>query len=720
MLLDWHQFHASEHAPLAVVDPRRRLRICAAGFVVLCGLVFGRVVQLEIAQGEAFRAEAARPLERRQSLRGVRGRILARDGAVLAHEKKALALAVQYRYLEDPPDARWLRWTARSRLPRAQRKNRQRVAAEEARLEVERAELARRLAGLCGLTAEEWGRRARRIQTRVRRIADGVNRRRLQSVPEDTPVPPPPDSFWGRVKLAVLEVLRASMDASPPERIIVAEELDYHLMAEDVTLAVVAEVEADPARYPGVRILSRSRRDYPHGALACHVLGYLGPGPEGESAGPEDEVPHAEDGVGQTGLERQYERLLHGRRGTAVELTDRSGRVLSSRREREPGLGRDLVLTLDSRLQQTAETLLEAALRRRSMASTRQEACSGAIVVMDVRSGAILTAASAPGFDAGAFAKGDSAQVAAVLADPAHPLFDRATRMAIPPGSVFKTLSAVALLESAAFDPEEPFVCQGYLHQPDRLRCAIYRRRGVGHGAVTLADALAQSCNVYFFHHAAHLGPDRLLDWASRFGFGQLTGVDLPGEAAGLLPTPDTIGSLEGHAWRTGDTQLLAIGQGSLQATPLQVVRMMAAVANGGLLVTPHLVSSLGLPELAEGQSPADLPNDPIQVPLPRPIPNLKTATLAEVRKGLKRVVCDPRGTAHGSVWLDSVEISGKTGTAETAVEGADHAWFAGYAPSEDPKLAMVVVLEHGGNADEAAGPVAKRLVLRMRQLGLL
>lgn len=718
MLLDWHQFHASERKPAATVDARRRLRVCALGFVVLCGIVFGRVVLLATTQGETFRQEAAKPLERRQSLPGVRGRILAGNGAVLAHEKKALALAVQYRYLEDPPDARWLRWTARSRLPRAQRKDREQVAAEEARLEVERAELGRRLAGLCGLSPEEWKRRAKLIQTRVQKIADGVNRRQAENPPEDSPAPLESESFWARAKFAVREALRASMSESSPERITVAEELDYHLMAEDVPLAVVAEVEANPARYPGARVLSRTRRDYPFGPLACHLLGYLGANEEQQPL--DADRYHAEDRVGRTGLEQQYERLLHGSRGTVVELTDHSGRVLSSRREREPGIGRDLVLTVDPRLQETAETLLESALRRRSPTSPHREPCGGAIVVMDVRNGAILAAASAPRFNAELFARGDNAQVAALLSDPGHPLFDRATRMAIAPGSVFKTVSAVALLQHAAVEPEEPFLCQGYLHEPDRLRCAIYRRHGIGHGQVTLADALTLSCNVYFFHHAGELGPDRLVDWAARFGFGQRTGVDLPNEAPGSLPSPDMIRKLEGRAWRTGDTQLLAIGQGALQATPLQVVRMMAAIANGGRLVTPHLVSSLGLPELAEGRSTAELPDDPIRIPASKPIADLRPATLAEIRKGLKRVVCDPRGTAHGSVWLDSIEVSGKTGTAETAVEGADHAWFAGYAPSEAPKLALVVALEYGGNADESAGPVAKRLVLRMQQLGLL
>ena len=377
------------------------------------------------------------------------------------------------------------------------------------------------------------------------------------------------------------------------------------------------------------------------------------------------------------------------------------------------------MLTLDPQLQRAAETLLDSALQRRAIRPEPAEPAGGAIVVMDVRSGAIRAAASAPRFDPNLFVRGQAAELDALFAERSHPLFDRVSKMAIPPGSVFKTLSAVALLEASAIDPDEPFFCRGYLNQPDRQRCAIYRRHGVGHGEVTLGDALAQSCNVYFFHHCGELGPGPLIDWAAKFGFGRPTGIDLPGEAAGGVPGPESIRQLEGHAWRPGDTQSLAIGQGSLTATPLQVVRMMAAVASGGKLVAPHLVSRLGLPELAEDESAGEN-NDPIRIPPPRPIPGLRPETLAIIRRGLERVVSDPEGTAHGAVYLETLAVAGKTGTAETGAGRADHAWFAGYAPAEQPKLAFVVALEHSGNAATAAGPVAKRLVLRMEQLGML
>ncbi len=217
---------------------------------------------------------------------------------------------------------------------------------------------------------------------------------------------------------------------------------------------------------------------------------------------------------------------------------------------------------------------------------------------------------------------------------------------------------------------------------------------------------LAESCNVYFFHHAEKLPPQALVAWARRLGFGQAAGIDLPGEARGAVPAPDSIQKIEGHDWHAADTEAMSIGQGSLTATPLQVVRMMAAIANGGLLVTPHLVRQ----ETSSGDHA--LP--------PQPVPGLTYATLAAIRTGLLRAVADKEGTAHGSLYLEQISIAGKTGTAETGEGQPEHAWFAGYVPADRPRYAMVVVLQRAGNAATAACPVAKRLVLRMLETGLL
>ncbi len=700
MSFDWQQFQAAERPKTSVVDPRRRLRICLAGFVALLLLVFSRTVQLELTQGAGFRAEALRPIDKETLLPAARGRILARDGTLLAYDRTVEAVAVHYRWLQDPPDERWFRTIVRARLSRGDRQNTQQLAAEKAKVLAERTDLMRRLAKLCGLSAEQLATRARRIQLRVEHIAAGANRRRQSETDEIAAM----DESWA------VRIRRLLLEEPPPRRITVAEELACHVVADDVPAAVLTEIKAHADRYPGTKIVELARRTYPCGTLAAHVLGYLGPVEEKDLAEqPRGPRPAAttylpDELVGRTGIERHYETVLRGHRGVAVEQTDHSGRVVASHRPREPLPGRDVVLALDAALQRTAEELLDGARQRRAITPGGAQPAGGAIVVMDVHDGAIRAAASAPTFDPNLFVGGEPEKLAVLLADKTHPLFDRVSRMAIPPGSTFKVLTAMALLQSAVVGPQESFLCRGYLHRPDQQRCEIYVRQGVGHGEVTLADALAVSCNVYFFHFAGQMGPRPLVQWAERVGFGRLTGVDLPGEAAGTLPAPENIRQLEGHAWRTVDTQSMAIGQGSLRATPLQVLRMIAAVANGGHLLTPHV-------EKRDRNSFAEEKNsfDPSFLKM-----------LPAIREGLQRAVSDPQGTAHATVYLPTIGVAGKTGTAETGADRDSHAWFAGYAPTETPKLAFVVVLEHGGDAAATAGPLVKRLVLRMDQLGML
>jgi len=679
MPFDWHQFHASEAAAPTLVDSRRRMRICTAGFLVLLLVVFGRAVQLELTQGTAFRAEAVRPIRRETSLPGVRGRILARDGTVLAEDRRVRSLAVAYRWLQQTPDPGWLRQEARRRLTRAQRRDPARVAAAENEVEADRRRLAARWAESCGISMDEWDRRARRIQTRVERIAESVRRLR-------------PD---------VAEVV---------------EEREHHVIVEDLAPDAVLRIAGDPDRHSAAKVVERIRRVYPAGTLAAHVVGHLGPAGKEELNGPGSEY-HPDDLVGRAGLERRYETLLRGRRGTLVELANHDGEVQSRHREPEPGAGCDLVLTLDPALERSAEALLDAAQSQRKITGERTEPAGGAVVVMDVHSGALVAAASAPRFDPGWFLGGQPEKIAGVMDDPARPLVDRAARMAIAPGSTFMPVSAAALVESGPVDPQATFFCQGYLREPDRQRCAIYQREGTGHGDVTLADALAVTCNVYFFHHCGQQGPASLVDWALRFGFARPTGVDLPAESSGIVPAPATVRALEGHAWRPGDTQTLAIGQGSLTATPLQIARMTAAIANGGRLVTPHLVARIGRRASADEDSPVE--ETPVETPSPVPI-GLQASTLAALRRGLWQSVSDPRGTAHGTVYLENVPVAGKLATVETAPGRAEHGWFAGYVPADRPRFAVVVVLEHGGPATTAAGPIARRLIARMQELGML
>ncbi len=688
---DWQQIVERESGE-PVTTSGGRLRWLLVFFCVLLAAIFFRAVQLELSDGPSFRQLAVEPRQRTVSLPQMRGRILARDGTVLAGERKLQALTVQFQYLENPPNPKWLRGLARARLPRAERRKNDRVAAMEAEVRDELAEMHRRLARWCDLSDVQWQFRAARIQRRVNALADHVNQRRLDQFKAEADAETN-SGEWGL--MAIVAGLFTPPEQLAPSPLVIAEQVGFHRIVDDVPPALVAELEKNAKNYPGVKIVEITRRDYPLGPAAAHFVGYVGSDAMGQGSAP----------VGLTGVEGRAESTLRGVPGCEVQYTDHGGKLLSTVRQREPVAGGDVVLTIDAQLQLSAEQALDHALRRRDKQAGAEPAPGGAIVVMDVHSGEILATASGPRFDPNLFAAGDP-RVEAILTDPRQPLFDRVAKMALAPGSVFKSVTALALVESKVIDPQAAFRCQGYLADPDRLRCQIFRQHGIGHGDVTLADALAQSCNVYFFHHATELGAARLLDWSSRFGFGQPTGIEVVDEVAGHLPTSAQLRQLS-------QTQMFAVGQGPFTATPLEIVRVYAAIANGGYLITPRVTIDAPV-DRAERRGTSETPPPMSEA---APIAGLTPASLDAVRAGLRRVVDDPNGTGYATVRLPSLAIAGKTGTAETGGNQPDHAWFAGYAPADAPRYAFVVVLEHAGSGATAAGTVAKSLVQRMQQL---
>jgi penicillin-binding protein 2 len=716
--------------PIDVQPPpsalRHRLRWLFAGFVVLLLTVYGRLIALEMRDGPEYRKMAAEPIIRRQTVPGMRGRIVARDGTVLAYDQPLVDLAMNYRWLEEPADERWLLRMARARLTPAERRDFTRVAQEEREFLAERRQLWQRLASLCGMADEQWRERCERIQRRVENVANGVNARRQneknadRQLTDDTAAANSLLGWLSMIGRSIGEALSACDDAAQPSPLTVEEELTDHVVCQDLPLEVVAEIETHPQSYPGATLVHSYRRAYPEGDLAAHVVGYLGlaNADEVNAAANQPGAYQPDDWLGRAGVERQYEKSLLGRRGLTLLELDARGRAAKTTIARQAGAGKDVVLALDPALQRTAQTLLDEAIARRlpSGDSRLDAAAGGAIVAIDVHSGAILAAAAAPRFGPGSFTTINSEAIQGWLNDPARPLFNRTVQMALPPGSVFKVISAAALLDRG-IQPDAPYECQGYLHQSDALRCAVYRRFGIGHGPVTMEDALARSCNVYFFHYAEQIGVLPLIDWAGRLGLGKPTGVDLPGEVSGILPAVPTTN----EATTRPDPLMVCIGQGPITATPLQVVRMIAAIANGGYLITPHVTLRLEpfSGERAAGsdrRSPSSVAE--LAWPKPRPIPGLTPAMMAIIRKGLRQTVEDEQGTAHALIDVSHVTVAGKTGTAETGGNQPENSWFVGYAPADQPQVAFVVVLEHGGNSAPATGPVVDYLVKRMNDLG--
>ncbi len=722
---DWQGRYAGDAPTASIVDSRRRMRLLLAGFVLLLAIVMARSIALEVTYGEAVRSEAARTMHRDVPLPPVRGRIVAQDGTVLAEDRSVMQIMVAYRALQTPPDPAWLR---RQSGLRRQGGLQRRGGTAGLPSSVERAELDRlhaQLAKLAGVTLEEWNARRRRIEHRVERIARSVNARHLGNVSQRTNAATSiGDTSWlARAGRWLSETFPPPESTARPP-IIVAEQVQHHRMATDVSAESVetirALLERDDFAARVVKLEEATRRVYPLFDTAAHVLGHVGPPIQPDTAQPA--------WVGRLGVERQFEEQLRGRPGAERQRINHARAVLDSTIVRPAENGQDVRLTLDIALQRSAESLLDSALDRRPDADneTSNGAMSnggGALIVLDCRTGEVRAAASGPRFDPNIFTRRDSHAISQALDAAGHPMLNRTVQMVIPPGSVMKIITAIALLEEGTVTADQSFHCQGYLHMPDRQRCALYRRHGIGHEDLTLAGALGRSCNVYFFHHAPRMGGRALGTWADRFGLGRTTGVELPSEAAGRLPTPEWTEQRFGRSWRDGDTQLLAIGQGSLTTTPMQIARATAAIANGGFLVRPHIIANDEESETihhSRGRKPAVSPAVASKnvTPVAPKIIGLRDETLRVVRRGMRQAVSDPEGTVHRYLDFDDLSVAAKTGTAETGGGRADHAWLAGYAPADAPRYVFVIALEHAGNADQAAGPVARRLLRRMQALG--
>jgi penicillin-binding protein 2 len=454
------------------------------------------------------------------------------------------------------------------------------------------------------------------------------------------------------------------------------------LMAEDLSLAHVARFAAAALEFPEFEIEAGHRRLYRRGPQTAHVLGYLGEVSREElDAGGGQLRPGAL--IGKRGVERAFDEALRGEDGHRVLVVDSQGRTRSEQ-AREPAVpGDNLRLTLDLELQQEAA---------RFFTDKR-----GAAVALDPRDGAVSVMFSAPSYDPNLFSRRlDRSQWEALLEAPGDPLQNRAIQNAYAPGSVFKVVMAVAGLSERLVDPADSVFCAGsktFYGRPTRCW------KAGGHGWVDLYAAIQRSCDVYFYTLGQRLGVERIAQYARRFGLGSPTGFDIPGERAGLVPDEAWSLTARRTPWYPGETISLAIGQGPLLVTPLQVAEMMAVVANGGSRVTPRIVQGESAPPVATG---------------------LDRSALEIVRRGLWAVVNDG-GTAAGSR-LPGFEFAGKTGTAQVVAQKTwtssaalaeserDHAWFAAYGPVGAPELVVVAFVEHGGHGSDAAAPLAKRL----------
>lgn len=462
------------------------------------------------------------------------------------------------------------------------------------------------------------------------------------------------------------------------------------LLAENLTLAQVARFGVAAFEYPEFEIDVEHLRLYRHREQTAHLLGYLGEVTEEEIAAADGRYAMG-DLVGKKGVEKTYDEKLRGSDGERVVVVDSRGRLLEEYGRKPAVPGTNLTLTISLDLQQEAARLLEGPEK------------VGAIVALDPRNGEILAMASSPSYNPNLFARRlQQDEWRELLAAPNDPLQNRAVQNTFPPGSTFKMVMATAGLTEGIIDEHTTAYCSGAKAFYGRsFRCW----RAGGHGTVDARGALRHSCDVYFYQLGQRLGIERIAHYARTFGLGALTRVDIPGEKPGLVPDSAWSLAARKHPWYPGETISVAIGQGPILVTPLQMAEMTALVANGGYHVTPHLFRDAELPPARHE------PLDP--------------HALEVVRDGLWQVVNEPGGTAYTYARLDGADIAGKTGTVQVIGQKVrtdafslpfklrDHAWFTSFAPADDPKLVVVVFAEHGGAGSRSAAPMARALYAR-------
>lgn len=484
--------------------------------------------------------------------------------------------------------------------------------------------------------------------------------------------------------------------------------LKQHRRFESIPIRVrldleeAAQFSVHRHRFPGVGIAAKLTRHYPQEDKSAHVIGYVGRISEQDLT----TIDHSEyagtSHIGKIGVEKSYEDILHGRVGMRQVEVSALGRVMRVLESQPPVPGRDLILHIDVALQDVAAQ----AFGERN----------GAAVAIDPQTGGLLALVSTPGFDPNPFVEGISRSAYhALQKDPDKPLYNRALRGQYPPGSTVKPFIGLAGLETSTIDFGTTKYCPGFFQLPGHSH--KYRDwKKWGHGSMQMDAAITQSCDVFFYDLSRELGVDRLHGYLRNFRFGERTGVDLVGEQPGLLPSRDWKRRTKSQPWYPGETLIMGIGQGYFLATPLQLASATAAIANGGTFMQPSVV--------AEIRDTANGGQRQFTVAAAHPIPIAEQRHWNKIQAAMQHVISGPRGTAK-RIKSERYAIAGKTGTAQVYTVAQDeeyneeevdeklrdHALFIAYAPAENPRIAVAVIVEHAGHGGSQAAPIARQIM---------
>lgn len=458
------------------------------------------------------------------------------------------------------------------------------------------------------------------------------------------------------------------------------------VLKEDVGMEVISVIEAHRRDHPEIQLGPEPRRLYKFGRLAAHLMGYVGEISEQELAAKTFPGATSRSLVGKAGVERYYNHLLVGKDGERQVLVDSMGREVGLVDEGiNSVIGGEVQLTIDLDLQSVAEKALEDKV--------------GAIVAMDPRNGEILAMASAPSFDPNAFSPRISNDAwSELIGDPNSPMQNRSIQNSYSPGSIFKLIMSDAGLEEGLLDDHSSVICTGSeVYYGRTYHCHDAK----GHGVLHLEQAIAKSCNVFFYDLGKRLGISKIAEHARALGIGEKTGVDLPGEKIGIMPSPEWKMQAHRAKWYVGETISVSIGQGAVSTTPLQLLRAVSSIATGGLLTTPHVLLR------AEKRRGVEWPVH--RVPIGE-------ENAHRIRQGMWESV-NNWGTGHNAS-IPGYDICGKTGTVQVVgkenrreqQDMEDHSWFVGFGNKDNPEIAVVVFIEHGGKGGVAAAPLAKQI----------
>jgi penicillin-binding protein 2 len=657
----------------------QRLKIFLALVAAIFVIMVGRLVHLQIARGERYRQQAELLLQSYEFPEAQRGRIVDRNGIVLATDEACFDFCMDYAFLVGDAD-----WKARQLKVLADQQGldlnddaqRRTVEAMFTHRVDATWDLAHRIANELGqdLSAARQG-----VIRKIRRWAHAVGRDVREQYMAHPVIRGLDETYANSLRPLLGETLGASLRPS-------------------------------------------HRRCYPHKQLACHLVGVVGPVYREEEQQYNLTADEADwpsrmqtnylpgDRIGKIGIEKMCEALLRPQRG--VRRYRRPGVIAE---EKPPCNGLDIQLTIDLRLQERLTRLL------------RDSGHNGAIVVIDVASGEVLAAVSWPVYDLQTF-WADYGELAGLQrvpapegADPSQrqpltrrsqwalanrPLMNRPLTGRYEPGSTVKPLIAAAGLAAGQITPQTTFNCPGYAHMTPGGQTILRCWRRSGHGSLSMVEAICQSCNVYFPRVADKLGIRGVLFWLEEFGFARRPGTGLPEEVAGTLPTSDWLAShRESMRYYPSDRWFLTVGQGVFTATPMQVANAHATLARGGMFLSPRLARQ----------------GSPPQIRRRLPLSESQVRTLHE---GMRQVVHEPGGTAykywHGEGEVPDVTVCGKTGTAQSNRKGLDHAWFAGFAPFGKPAIAFAVLQEYAGSGGAEAAPLAREVIAICQQYGYL